>query len=242
MTLRRKIITRSVLFVLLILLGAALFRASGILPEATKEGLLQFQQRLRESGWMAPAVYTLLCAVAVVLFIPAIPLILAGALFGAVLGSVCAFAGLLLGASASFLLSRYAFRPLVERLIMHRPVFQRLDEGVKREGWHMVLVTRLLPIFPFCPQNYAYGVTGISFRAFTLVSGVCILPAVVAYVLIGASLISGKGNPGETLGYLLGGATVLGLLYLAMRLVRRKYRLPHTGDNATPGEPLAKEK
>jgi len=61
-------------------------------------------------------------------------------------------------------------------------------------------------------------------------------------VFIGASLISGKGNPGETLGYLLGGATVLGLLYLAMRLVRRKYRLPHTGDNATPGEPLAKEK
>src|SRR5260370_20215116 len=55
------------------------------------------------------------------------------------------------------------------------PALGRMDRAVARHGWRIVMITRLVPIFPFNLQNYAYGLTSITFRAYLVTSFVCML-------------------------------------------------------------------
>ncbi len=73
-----------------------------------------------------------------------------------------------------------------------------------KEGWKIVFLTRLSPIFPFNFQNYAYGLTKISFWHYTLASLVGMIPGSFMYVYIGSlgrsSLEAAAGSEGvETL-------------------------------------------
>jgi uncharacterized membrane protein YdjX (TVP38/TMEM64 family) len=47
--------------------------------------------------------------------------------------------------------------------IQRKPSFVAVDKAVAREGWKIVFLTRLSPLFPFNFQNYAYGLTSVSF-------------------------------------------------------------------------------
>ena len=99
----------------------------------------------------------------------------------------------------------------------------RIDRGVARHGWRMVMVTRLVPVFPFSLQNYAYGVTRIRFLTYAAVTFVCMLPASVAYCLAGGALVSGEGSARKTLAYLAGAAVVLAAASLVPGWVRKRY-------------------
>ena len=134
--------------------------------------------------------------------------------------------GLTLGASVSFLAARYAVRPFVEHRAQNDPLFRKIDEGVRREGWRMVMITRMIPIFPFNVQNYAYGLTGIGFWTYALVFWVSRLPAIVTYVFVGDSLITGRGDIARAILYLFVGATGFVLLVYLPRYVKRKFNAP----------------
>jgi uncharacterized membrane protein YdjX (TVP38/TMEM64 family) len=64
----------------------------------------------------------------------------------------------------------------------------------------MVLITRLVPVFPFNLQNYAYGLTDIPLSTFVLVSLPAMLPATIAYSFAAGSLRTGDLE--QTLWYL----------------------------------------
>lgn len=66
-----------------------------------------------------------------------------------------------------------------------------LDTEVGRQGWRILLITRLVPIFPFNLQNYAYGLTQIRFITYVLISAICIIPATLVYTFAGGSITSG---------------------------------------------------
>ena len=74
---------------------------------------------------------------------------------------------------------------LVEGWTASNDRVRRLDEGVERHGWRMLLLTRLVPVFPFNLQNYAYGLTRIGFLTYLVVTAVFMIPGTAALVIAG---------------------------------------------------------
>lgn len=213
----------SLLFILAIVGAIVVLQYSGLARFATRENVEKISAFVQSTGAWGPAVYILFCIVSSLLFCPGIPLLLLAVPFGALRGTIYAEIGLTLGSSASFLLARYTLRSFIERYAKRNSMFRKIDEGVKREGWRMVMFTRLVPVFPYNIQNFAYGLTGIPLWIFAIVSGICMLPAVAAYVFAGGALISGQGDARKTLGYLAIGGVLFVLLSFLPGLIRKRF-------------------
>lgn len=127
----------------------------------------------------------------------------AGVVFGVVLGAIYVFIGSTLGATAAFLLGRYVARGWVYKQIQTNDKFRAIDEAVGREGFKIVLLTRLSPIFPFNVLNYAFGVTRVSLKDYVLGS-VGMIPGTIMYVYIGSlaescAMIGSKNQPSDSI-------------------------------------------
>ena len=167
------------------LAAAALILAArrGDLPQAARAAL----GAVDGLGPWAPAAFVALYAAACVLFIPGSLLTLgAGAVFGLARGTAYVSAASVLGATASFLLGRTLARDWVSRRAEADPRFRAVDEAVGREGWKIVGLLRLSPLFPFNLLNYALGLTRVTLRDFVLASWLGMLPGTVMYVYIGS--------------------------------------------------------
>lgn len=152
------------------------------LQEVAKNTLSQIQQ-LGATGIIA---FIALYALATVVFIPGSLLTLgAGAVYGVVQGTLYVLIGASLGAVLAFWLGRYLVRDWVAKKIQTNSKFKAIDQAVSREGFKIVLLTRLSPIFPFNLLNYAFGITGVSLRDY-ITGCIGILPGTVLYVYIGS--------------------------------------------------------
>ncbi len=131
-------------------------------------------------------IFALTYAVATVLFLPGSLLTLAGGtVFGLGKGFVTVWLGATLGAALAFLTARFIVRKHVEAWIYQHSAFNKIDKGVAKEGWKVVLLTRLSPVFPFNFQNYGYGLTGVSFIHYILASWIGMAPGTFLYVYLG---------------------------------------------------------
>jgi uncharacterized membrane protein YdjX (TVP38/TMEM64 family) len=147
-------------------------------------------------GIWGPVVFILGYAVATVAFAPGWILTLAaGAIFGLVFGTIWTFLGATLGASAAFLVARYAARRAIERRIAGNPRFAAIDRAVGREGFKIVALLRLSPVFPFNLLNYALGLTRVRFLDY-LLACFAMLPGTLLYVYYGHA----AGSLAETAG------------------------------------------
>jgi uncharacterized membrane protein YdjX (TVP38/TMEM64 family) len=168
-------------------------------------------------------VFILLWIAACVFFLPGLPISIAGGLiFGAVWGTVYTTIGANLGAAAAFLIGRYAARGMVERRIADSAILRRIDDGVSRHGWRMLMITRLVPVFPFNIQNFIYGLTDIRFVTYAVVNLICMLPGTIAYNFAAGSVRT--GDFGRTLWYLGIAAVLFVLLSLVPGWLRRRYQ------------------
>ena len=137
------------------------------------------------AGWVA---FVLLYAVCCVLFVPGVVLTLGGgAVFGVAKGFILVWAGATLGASLAFLSGRYLLRDWVSRRLERFPVFRAVSKAVGKEGWRVVILTRLSPVLPFILLNYAYGLTTISLREYAWSSCVGMAPGTLLFVWLGAA-------------------------------------------------------
>lgn len=154
-----------------------------LLPQELLRNALEWVNSLGSLGAIAFITIYLLATVA---FFPGSILTLgAGVVFGVVWGSLYVFVGATLGATAAFLVGRYLARGWVSGKIAGNANFRAIDEAVGKEGFKIVLLTRLSPVFPFNLLNYAYGVTGVSLRDYVLAS-VGMIPGTIMYVYIGS--------------------------------------------------------
>jgi len=187
----------------LVLVVAALMASARMLPLA--EWLTVFNGWVQGLGPAGLLIYSLVYALAAVLLLPGSILTLAaGAAFGLLPGFGSVLLGATAGAALAFLVSRHLARRWVESWIETKPRFLAVDKAVAKEGWKIVFLTRLSPIFPFNFQNYAYGLTKISFWHYTLASLVGMIPGTFMYVYLGSlgrsSLEAAAGSEGvETL-------------------------------------------
>ena len=163
--------------------------------------------------------------VAELLFVPALPLTLLGGLvFGPVWGTVYTWFAATLAAALAFLVARHLARGTVERWRARSPRVARIDAAVERHGWRILMVTRLVPLFPFNLQNFAYGLTRIPFWTYVGVSSLCILPGTIAFTLAGGAL-SGGGSPTQITWTLAAAAVLILLVSFMPRWLTRKSRV-----------------
>ena len=144
---------------------------------------VEWIERHQQGSWLA---FVAAYVVAAVLVIPGSILTLAaGFLFGLPTGVVLVSIGSVLGAGAAFLVGRFFARDWVADRIAGLPRFKALDSATRHEGFVIVLLARLSPLFPFNLLNYGLGLTGVTFRDYILASWVGMLPVTVVYVYIG---------------------------------------------------------
>ena len=176
-------------------------------------------------GAAGPVVYILLYIAACLLMIPGFPITIFGALaFGPVLGTVFTSIGSTIGATAAFLTARYAARKTVENWLGENETFRRIDKGVKDQGWRMLMVTRMVPLFPFNLQNFAYGLTRIPLGTYVLVSWICMIPGIIAYNFMAGSVVAGEGEPGRILLYLGIGTVFFIIVSLIPGWIRKRQK------------------
>ena len=198
-----------------------LVRALGLVDVVRLENLARLREWITGFGPWAPAVFVAGYVLAVVAFVPALPLtILGGLVFGPGWGTVHVSIASTAGACLSFLIARYAARATVERWMTPYPALGRIDRAVARHGFRIVMITRLVPIFPFNLQNYAYGLTSIGFGAYAITSWLCMLPATVAFTVAAGAVVTGTWDARRML-LLLG---LAGALLVALSLLPRWLR------------------
>jgi uncharacterized membrane protein YdjX (TVP38/TMEM64 family) len=155
--------------------------------DAAQAVLRQALDGIASLGPWGPVIFVLVYVAATVLFLPGSILTLgAGALFGVVKGSIVVSISATLGATAAFLVGRYLARDWVTRKIEGNPRFKAIDEAVAHEGWKIVGLTRLSPVFPFNLLNYAFGLTRVSLRDYFFASWIGMMPGTVMYVYLGS--------------------------------------------------------
>jgi uncharacterized membrane protein YdjX (TVP38/TMEM64 family) len=142
---------------------------------------------IEAAGPVGPLVFFGLYIAACIFMLPGSILSLgAGAVFGVVNGSLLVSLSSTAGATAAFLVGRYLARDLVARRVAGNATFSSIDEAVASEGWKIVGLTRLSPVFPFNLLNYAFGLTRVSLRDYVLASWIGMMPGTVMYVYLGS--------------------------------------------------------
>ncbi len=214
------------------LLVVALLAAIFAVRNSALSGWLE-QDRLRAViagyGLWAPLVYMLIYSVAPALLLPGLPLgIIGGILFGPFWGVVYTITSATAGACLAFLISRYLARDLLRKKLTS-PRWQQLDQQVADNGWKIVALTRLIPLFPFNLLNYAFGLTPIRFVDYALATFIFMLPGTIAFITFSSSLLEllhGRMSPELIIG--LGLIIIVALLPAVYR--RRKTRLQQGAD------------
>lgn len=211
---------------------AALLAASALVGRAivAHGGLRAALEGLAACGPAGAAAFVLLYCAACVLFIPASILTLgAGAVYGLARGLPLVWASATLGATAAFLLGRTIARGWVQSHVERDARLKAVDRAVARDGWKIVLLTRLSPAFPFSLLNYLFGVTRVPLRDYVLASWAGMLPGTALYVYIGALAgdLAGIGSRGaeraplEWLFYGVGLAATLAATVIVTRIARK---------------------
>jgi len=199
-----------------------LLRYYGVTEYIALKNVYKIKEWVSGFGIIAPLIYIGFYIVATLFFLPGLPItVLSGIVFGPVWGVVYVWISATVGVSLAFLVARYVARGLVENWVSGNDQFRRIDEKVEQEGWRILMFTRLVPIFPFNLQNYAYGLTKIKFPTYVLVSSIFMLPGTIAYVQIGGALVSGEGNLDKTLIYLSIAGVLIVLVSLIPKFLRR---------------------
>ena len=147
-----------------------------------------FEAYVHSLGVIGPVIYALGYAVLTVLLFPASFVTLgAGTIFGLKMGFVVAVVGANLGALCSFLLARTFLREKVVGWTASHPRFRFLDQAIGKQGFKIVLLCRLSPIFPFILLNYFLGLTAVRTAAYVLANLLGMLPAMFLFVYFGAA-------------------------------------------------------
>jgi uncharacterized membrane protein YdjX (TVP38/TMEM64 family) len=178
-------------------------------------------------GALGPVVYIAIYSIAPLFMLPGLALtVVGGVLFGPFWGFVYVAVGATIGSGLAFMVARTMGRDWVAGLLKGPGMARlaRVDELVKKKGWRVVAITRLIPLFPYNLLNYAFGLTSIKFSHYIAATFLFMLPGIGAYVLFSSSLpelLKGKLSP----------ALFIGLgLFLFLSVLAFLYRRYGKGD------------
>ena len=217
-----RVIVISILFVALAITVMVYFDAH--------EEVLQLLDWLDAQGIWGPLLFIAVMMLVVVFLLPGVIFTTgAGFVFGVIEGTACVVIGTTLGATLAFLTARYLFGDRSSQFVLRHARLRLVTEEFTLRGWKIVLLTRLVPFFPFKLSNYFFGLTQFSLRGFVAGTFVGIFPFSLHNVYLGsiAADISLKGvrnadrSPVEWGLYGAGFLVTVGLVIYLNRLARR---------------------
>jgi len=208
----------------LLAVGITLFVLSRLFPLV--DILADVQQHVMRWGVWSAVCYPFLYACCNVLLLPGGVLSIgAGFFFGLWWGFAIALFGNVVGAAISFFISRSIGRQWLKRKLSRNATFVALEPAIDKEGWKIILLSQLHPLFPTSLLNYLYGLTRIKFRTCMLWVAIGQAPGLFLYSYLGTlgqlglNLARGKTHP-RTMEYWnwLGG---FGLSFVILMLLGR---------------------
>lgn len=160
----------------------AIFYKLDILSLAQVEAIRAF---VLSFGIYAPLIFIFLFTLAPLIFFPDGILALAGGLiFGFYAGSLYIIIGALCGGTLSFFIARVYGKWLHEKLENEKMI--HFQKRVKKHGFMMIFLLRLIPLVPFNIISYSAGFSTIRYRDFCFATLLGMLPGVLVYANIGA--------------------------------------------------------
>ncbi len=221
----------------LAIVALTLFFLSQLWPVVDRVAEVQ-QHVMRWGAWSAIC-YPVLYACCNVLLLPGgILSVGAGFFFGLWWGFFIALVGNVGGAAISFFISRAIGRQWLKRRLMRNSTLRALEPAIEREGWKIILLSQLHPLFPTSLLNYLYGLTRIRFRTCMLWVAVGQAPGLFLYSYLGTlgqlglNLARGKSHPRPVEYWVwlggFGSAAVITIILgnIALRLLRQAQEHP----------------
>ena len=180
--------------IVLILVLNHIFGWSAYLGNA--ENLKFLENMVQDNLLLAVLIYTVLTIVScVILALPGVTFaIIAGLVFGPVLGTICCSVATTLGAIIAFVVGRFFLQDSIKPMAMKNKYLKKwlFDETGSNEIF-ILMITRLVPLFPYNLQNFAYGVTDIKFSTYSICSLIFMLPGTAMYT-VGTAGFADKEN------------------------------------------------
>jgi uncharacterized membrane protein YdjX (TVP38/TMEM64 family) len=194
---------RNIAFFLLAVVGTGLLVWFLFSNELFRQLIARAENSVEENLLISAVVFMLIQSFAVVFILPGLVLtLLAGYLFGPVIGTVVMAFGTTMGASAAFVLGRYCFRTRMEKYMRDNHKVSVLARSVAHDGWKTIMLIRVIPMFPFKVTNYMFGVLPLSLHHFFFGTLIGVLPLTITNVSLGAiagdldSLLNGRPEMG----------------------------------------------
>jgi uncharacterized membrane protein YdjX (TVP38/TMEM64 family) len=171
---------------------------------------------IQKKGILAPIVYVLLLSLLPLLLFPDSVLVIAGGmLFGLVRGTILTSIGSLIGGVIAFLISRAFGSKVVKKITKKDLVLFEKYKGYS--GFFIILLLRLIPLFPFKVVSYSAGLTDMKLRDFCLATVIGSLPGIIVYTNLGD-----KANDFGSKGFYVSVALVV-LLFVVSYVLKKAF-------------------
>ena len=189
------------------------------------ENLAFLNQMVKENLPAAVAIYTIFTIIGcVVLALPGITFaVLAGMMLGPWLGILACLFATTLGACIAFIAGRFFLRESIKPLLeKNRMLKKLLFSENEKNNIVILMITRMVPLFPYNLQNFAYGITDIGFWEYTVYTFVFMFPGVSFFTIGAAGLTAGA----DSWKYFLAAAVLAVIVTLSGILIKKKYLNP----------------
>lgn len=175
-------------------------------------GIHEIKTYIDSYGSFAPIVYIIMFAlVPLTLFPDSVLAIAGGFVFGLYKGYIYTAIGALIGATISFYISRKLGRNIVKKFTKNK--LDNIETMVNTKGFSIILLLRLIPLFPFDVISYGAGLTSVKYKDFILATFLGTIPGILVFTNIGAQAL----NIGSNNFYMSIAALIL-LIFISMIL------------------------
>jgi uncharacterized membrane protein YdjX (TVP38/TMEM64 family) len=140
-------------------------------------------------GILAPIIYIIMFALVPLTFFPdSVLAIASGLVFGFYKGYIYTTIGALIGGSLAFFIARYLGYDLVKKISNEK--LSNIDKLINENGFYIIFLLRLIPLFPFDVISYGAGLTNVKYKHFLGATLFGTIPGIAVFTNIGAKSVN----------------------------------------------------
>ena len=148
----------------------------------------KFKDYIQSFGVWAPIVYIVLFTIVPLTLFPDSILAISGGLaFGLGWGSIYTMIGALMGATLAFFITRTIGNSAINNLMDKK--FKGAKKYTDKMGIEVILLLRLIPLFPFDIVSYLAGLSNIKFKKYIIGTIIGTIPGILIFNNIGEQIM-----------------------------------------------------
>lgn len=168
-------LTLAVIIIAILILVSKYVDFSNFSPEI-------ISKKIREFGHLSSFIYLLILSILPLFLFPDSVIVIAGGMvFGLFWGTILTSVGSLIGALIAYYLAKYLGSGFVKRFVGKDLV--EMTSG--KSGFFLILILRLVPLFPFKVVSYSAGLAEVDTKEFTIATIIGSMPGILVYVNLG---------------------------------------------------------